>query len=152
MTAKSVPDHHQAVRPRLRAPGLARPAEHLAHIGAALVAREGGEALAHRIEALDRIGRPVGRPYAVLVVDIDRIGAGGALGHGIDLPRLRARIVASDRAAIPEAHPQQAFAVRPDAPRADTPARRIDHRDGAARAIDPADRVARQSPEPDVSR
>src|SRR6202045_4688555 len=110
MTAKSIPDHHQTVRPRLRAPYLARPAEHLAHIGAALVAREGGKTLAHRIEALDRIGGPGGRPYAVLVVDIDRIGAGGALGHGIDLPRHRGRVVAADRAAVPEAHPQQAFA------------------------------------------
>src|SRR3977135_1441303 len=133
MTAKSIPDHHQAVRPRLRAPGLARTAEHLAHIGAALVAREGGEALAHRIEALDRIGRPVGRPYAVLVVDIDRIGARGALGHGIDLPRLRDRVVAADRAAIPEAHPQQAFAVGPDAPRADAPAPRGGPPEGGAR-------------------
>ena len=32
-----------------------------------------------RIEALDGVGRPVGCPYAVFVVDVDRIGAGLAV-------------------------------------------------------------------------
>src|ERR1051325_2231843 len=40
-----IPNHHQPVGARLAAPGLPVAAEQLAHIAAAPVAREGGEAL-----------------------------------------------------------------------------------------------------------
>ena len=67
-TSRSVPDS--------RAPDFARPAEHLAHRGAALVAREALEFFGRRIEAHDGVGEPVGDPDLVLVVDIDRVAAG----------------------------------------------------------------------------
>src|SRR6266478_4271229 len=107
--AALIPHHHQAVVAGFAAPGLARTAQHLAHAGAALVAWEGFERLGYRIESLDRIGEPVGRPYPVLVIHIDRIGAGGALRHRPHFPALGRRIVAADPAGVPEAHPQHAF-------------------------------------------
>src|SRR5258708_8588644 len=115
--ARLVPHHHQPVVAGFAAPGIARTAEHLAHAGAALVAWEGFERLGCRIKSLDRVGEPVGRPYAILVIHIDRIGAGGALRHRPDFPALGRGIVAADAAGVPEAHPQHAFGVRPDAPR-----------------------------------
>src|SRR5215813_8172821 len=89
---------HQPVIARFPAPGLAGTAQHLAHAGAALVAREGLEPLGPWIETLDRIRQPVGRPYPILVIHVDRIGTGGALRHRPDLPALRRRIVAADAA------------------------------------------------------
>src|SRR5262249_42799443 len=115
---------HQPVIARFAAPGLARTAQHLAHAGAALVAREGLEPLGHWIETLDRIRQPVGRPYPILVVHVDRIGTGGALRHRPDLPALRRRIVAADAAGVPEADPEHALGVRPDAAGARAFARR----------------------------
>src|SRR5260370_9110734 len=74
-----IPHDHQPIVAGLAAPEFARPALHLAYLRAALVARKRRESLGRRIEALDRVGRPIGRPYAVLVVDIDRVGSVSAL-------------------------------------------------------------------------
>src|SRR5258708_31726091 len=70
--AALIAHHHQPVVAGFPTPGLARTAQHLAHAGAALVARAGRERLGYRIESLDRIGEPVGRPSPVLVIHIDR--------------------------------------------------------------------------------
>ena len=61
----SVAHHHQLIRPRLRAPQLARPAQYLAHGRAGTGQLEHVEALAVRIEAHDRIAAKVGQPYFV---------------------------------------------------------------------------------------
>src|ERR1700733_2082436 len=71
--------HHQPVVARLATPQFAGAAVHLAHARAALVAREGLEFLTDGVEALDGIGEPVGRPYVVLVVNVNRVSAGRAL-------------------------------------------------------------------------
>src|SRR6266545_6051544 len=113
-TYASIADHHQPIIAGFAAPGFAGTPQHLAHIGAALVARERLVALAHRIEALDRIRRPIGRPDPVLVIDIDRIGARLALRHREVRPGLLVWIVAADAAGVPEARPQHALGVRPD--------------------------------------
>src|SRR5262249_49403057 len=131
-----IPHHHQPVVAGFSAPRLAGAAKHLAYARAALVAWEGLERLGCRIETLDRVGKPVGRPYPVLVIHIDRIGAGGALRHRPDFPALGRRIVAADAAGVPEAHPQHAFGVRPDAARPRALAWWIDHRDGAGVGVD----------------
>src|SRR5262249_60790496 len=94
----SIPDHHQAIGPRLAAPGLAVAAEQLTHIGAAPIARECGEAFGDRIEALDRVAEPIGRPDPVLVVDIDRVSTGGVLRHRVDPPPLPRPVGAADSA------------------------------------------------------
>src|SRR5215813_653527 len=142
---------HQPVIARFAAPGLARTAQHLAHAGAALVAREGLEPLGHRIETLDRIRQPVGRPYPILVVHVDRIGTGGALRDRPDLPALRRRIVAADAAGVPEADPEHALGVRPDAAGARAFARRVDHSDGTGVGVDLADIVAGERRKPHVA-
>src|SRR5262245_37658408 len=139
----SVPDHHQAIGARFAAPRLARPPQHLAHVGAALVAREGGVALGRGIETLDGIGDPVGRPHPILVIDIDRIGAGLALRHRVDRPAPRGRIVTADRPRVAEAHPHHALGRRPDAPRPGPHARRLDDEGAAPRAVGRADDKAR---------
>src|SRR4030081_1895698 len=123
----SIADHAQPVGAGLTAPGLAGATEHLAHIGASFVAGEGRVFLGLRIEALDGVRRPVRRPDSILVVDIDRVGAGLALRHRIGGPYLRRRIVATAPAAMPKAHPKEAFGIRPDAARTDALAWRIDH-------------------------
>src|SRR5262249_41341339 len=105
--------------------------QHLAHAGAALVAREGLEPLGPWIETLDRIRQPVGRPYPILVIHVDRIGTGSALRHRPDLPALRRRIVAADAAGVPEADPEHALGVRPDAAGARAFVRRGGPRGGA---------------------
>src|SRR5262245_51643745 len=74
-----ITDHHQPVGAGLAAPGLARPPQHLAYVGTSLVAGEGGVGLGRRVETLDGVGRPVGGPDPVLVVDVNRIGARFAL-------------------------------------------------------------------------
>src|SRR5580704_17432070 len=79
-----IPDDDESVIARFSAPQFTGTPQHLAHAGAALVARERLEGLLHGIEALNRIGEPVDGPDLVLVVDIDRIGARAALGHRID--------------------------------------------------------------------
>src|SRR5262249_34962438 len=134
------------------APGFARSAEHLAHARSALVAWKRFEALRPWIEALYRVGGPVGRPHAVLLVHINRVGAGHILRHRIDAPTLRRRIVAADAAAAPKAHPQHALGIRPDAARAHPFVWRLDNHDAAGGPIDLADVVARQGCEPHVSR
>src|SRR5437763_1376602 len=70
-----IPHHHQPVRPGLRAPGFARPAEHLAHRRAALVRRKALEYLARGIEAQDGVRDEIGHPDLVLIVDVDRVAA-----------------------------------------------------------------------------
>src|SRR6202008_2646662 len=52
---------------------------------------------------------------------------------------------------MPEARPQHALGVRPDAARAGALARRIDHLDRPARAVDLADIIAGERREPDVA-
>src|SRR4029077_9860413 len=103
-----IANDHQPVIAGLAAPGLTRTAQHLAHAGAALVARERLERFGRGIEALDRIGEPIGRPHSVLVVHIDRMGTGVALRHRPDFPTLGRRIIAADAAGAPEAYPQHA--------------------------------------------
>src|SRR5262245_58660999 len=63
--APSIPHHHQPVGAAFAAPRFARPAEHLAHARAALVAREAGERLAPGIELHDRVGDKIGEPDPV---------------------------------------------------------------------------------------
>src|SRR5262249_15419670 len=149
---RSVAHHHQSLGARLAAPGLAVPAEHLAHIGTALVARERGVALGHRIEALDRVGGPVGRPHPVLVVDIDRVGARLALRHREVRPDLLLRVVAAEAAGVPEARPQHALGVRPDAARTGALARRLHDSGRAGVEIDICDVIAGQRGVPDLAR
>src|SRR5436853_7390402 len=74
-----VPHHHQPVRPRLRAPSFAGPAEHLAHRGAALVRREALEFFCRGIEAQNCVGNKIRDPDLVLLVDINRVAAALAL-------------------------------------------------------------------------
>src|SRR5215471_524521 len=147
----SIPDYDQPSRARFAAPGLTRTAEHLPHARSPLVAWKRLETLRHRIETLDRVRGPVGRPHAILVVDINGVGAGGVLRHHIDLPTLCRGIVATDAAAVPQAHPQHALGIRPDAPRPHAFARRLDHGYGAGRAIDLADIVAGERREPNIA-
>src|SRR5262249_30807765 len=142
---------HQPVIARFPAPGLARTTQHLAHAGAAFVAREGLEPLGHWIETLDRIRQPVGRPYPILVIHVDRIGTGGALRHRPDLPALRRRIVAADAAGVPEADPEHALGVRPDAAGACVFARRVDHGHGTGVGVDLSDKVAGERRKPHVA-
>src|SRR5262245_16098688 len=97
-TCPSIANHHQPIIAGFTTPGFAGAPEHLPHIGAALVAREGLVALGDRIEALDRVRCPICRPHPVLVVDIDRIGARLALRHREVHPDLLLRIVTADAA------------------------------------------------------
>src|SRR6476646_4772439 len=147
---QSIADDDQPVGAGLAAPGLARTAEHLAHVRALLVAREGLVFFGRRVETLDRVGEPVGRPDPVLVVDIDRIGPGLALRHRVMRPGLLVRIVAADAAAVPEARPQHALGIRPDAARAHALARRLDDGDLAGIAVDVPDVVAGKRGVPDL--
>jgi len=62
---------HQPVVAGFGAPGLARPAEHLAHLRAPLAAWERFERLAGRVEANNGIVEDIGEPDFVLLVDID---------------------------------------------------------------------------------
>src|SRR5258708_20008533 len=89
--ARLVPHHHQPVVAGFAAPGLARTAQHLAHAGAALVAWEGFERLGCRIKSLDRVGEPVGPPYAILVIHIALIDPAAPLPHRPHLPALTLR-------------------------------------------------------------
>src|SRR5262245_44548797 len=92
----SIADHDQPGIAGLAAPGLSWTAQHRAHMGAALVGREGLVALGGRIETLDRVRCPIGGPDPVLVVDIDCIGARFALRHREVRPGLLVWIVAAD--------------------------------------------------------
>src|SRR5215472_17155328 len=134
---RSIADHHQPVGAGFAAPRFARPAQHLADIRVFLVAGKGGVGLGLGIETLHGVGGPIRRPHPILVVDIDRVGAGLALRHRISRPSLGLRVIAADRAGVPEAHPKHAFGIRPDAARPDTLARRIDDGGFAARGVDP---------------
>src|SRR5262245_11330657 len=147
-----VPDHDQPIGAGFAAPGFAGPAQHLAHVGAALIAREGLVALAHRIETLDRVGGPVRRPHAVLVIDIDRVGTRLALRHREMRPDLLLRVVAADATGIPEARPQHALGVRPYATRTGALARRLDDGGRAGVEINMRDMVAGQRGVPDLAR
>src|SRR6202023_1369332 len=66
-------------------------------------------------------------------------------------PALLRRVVSPDRSAIPEARPQHAFRVRPDAARADTLARRIDDRHRMGGGVDMGDVVAGERSVPDLT-
>src|SRR5262245_22392922 len=76
-----VAHHYQALGAGFAAPGLAGPSRHLADVGWPLVAGEGGIAFRGRVEALDRVRRPVSRPHPILIVHEDGVRAGLALRH-----------------------------------------------------------------------
>src|SRR6185436_19484488 len=96
---------------------FAGPAEHLAHLRAALAAGERFERLGGGIEADDGVGQEIGEPDFVLFVDIDGITAAARVaGQEPRLPGLCRGIVAADLAGVPEAHPEHALGVRPYAP------------------------------------
>src|SRR5882757_739747 len=151
MLRESIPHHHQPVVPGFAAPGFAGPAEHLANAGAALVARKCLVGFRLGVEALDGIGLPIGCPDLVLVVDIDRISAALALRHWVMRPGLLYRIVLANATCIPEARPQIAFRIRPDAARARALARRFDNRGLAGSAVDLCNVVAAERRIPDVA-
>src|SRR5207244_1400926 len=98
---------------------------------------------------LDGVGLPVGRPDPVLVVDIDRVGAGLALRHRVMRPLLAVRVIAADAADVPEARPQLALGIRPHAARAKTLARRLDDLDLPGLAVNVAEMVASEGSVPD---
>src|SRR5262249_47580532 len=151
VTGILVPHHHQPVGSGLGPPGFARAPEHLAHIRAPLVAREAFERLARRIEAHDGVRLEVCHPHLVLVVYINRIAAARAVRQLPRLPGPGGGIVTADLAGIPQAHPQQALGIGPDAARPDPFARRLDHGDGAAVHVDVGDVVAGERGVPDVA-
>src|SRR5262245_28482343 len=91
--ARLVAYDDQPVGAGFAAPGFAGSAQHLTNVGASLVARIGLVGFCGRVEALNCIGLPVGRPDAILVVDIDRIGAALALRHRVMRPGLPGWIV-----------------------------------------------------------
>ena len=151
LSRTSIPDHDQAVGARLAAPRLARPPEHLAHIGVALVAREGLVGLGLGIEALNGIGDPVGGPDPILVVDVDRIGAGLAAAASDNSARscspgrsARSRRPARSSPTARPWNPTRRGAARPRL-------RRLDHRHRAGRGVDLGDVVAGKRCIPDVA-
>src|SRR5262249_11863111 len=103
-------------------------------------------------ETLHGVGRPIRRPLPLLVVDIDRVGSPLALRQRIGRPSLGRRVVAADCSRLPEAHPQHAFGIRPDAARPHARLRWLHHRDGAGRRIDLCNMVAGQRCVPDLAR
>src|SRR5262249_36792706 len=148
----SIAAHHQPVGAGFPAPRFARSAQHLAHIRVFLVAGKGGVGPGLGIETLHGVGRPISRPHPIPVVDIDRIGAPFALRHRISRPSLGRRVIAPDRSPVPEAHPQHAFGIRPDAARPDARLRWFHHRDCAGRRIDLCNMIAGERCVPDVAR
>src|ERR1700750_16130 len=98
-------DHEDPVVAGLAAPEFARPAVELAHIGVGLVAGEHIELLGCGIEAHDRLGREIGEPDLVLVVDKDRIGAGLLARQLPAPPGAVGGIVHRDMAGVPLADP-----------------------------------------------
>jgi len=58
----SLPNHHQLIRPRLRQPHLAGPAEDLAHACVATGALVHGELFGLRVEARRGVGTEIGQP------------------------------------------------------------------------------------------
>src|SRR6185436_18088877 len=67
-------------------------------------------------------------------------------------PRLGRRIIAPDGAGLPEAYPDDALGVRPDAARPDPWPGRLHHRHGAGRRVDLGDVIAGERCVPDVTR
>src|SRR5262245_14482257 len=128
--------HDEPINAGLRTPHFARPTEQLTNRCATLVARETVEGFARRVEPHDGIGHEIGDPDLVVVIDVDRVTATFALREAPDFPRLVHRIVATDFARIPEAHPHQPLGIRPDAARPDAGLRRRHHQGIAAYGID----------------
>src|SRR5215204_5740980 len=131
-TRQSILNKHQPAVAGFGAPGLAGAAQHLPHLRATLTARESLELLRHRIEPDDGVGHEVGQPDLVLLVDMDRIAAAaGVARQEPGLPSLGRRIVAADLAGVPEADPEQALGVGPDAAGAGALLMRLDDVDVA---------------------
>src|SRR6476619_313732 len=99
-------DHHQAIGTGLGAPYLAAAPVELTYIGSRLVAREDVELLRLRIEAHDRVGRKIGEPDLVLVVDIGGVSARTRARQLPRLPGAIGGIVQRDVAAVPLADPK----------------------------------------------
>src|ERR1700732_1821881 len=112
--AGSISHHDEPAGAGLRAPDLAGPPGQLPDVRGGLVARKIVEAPGRWIEPHDSIGGPVGGPYLVGFVDIDRVTPGLALGQAEGLPALRRRIVAGDLARVPKARPNVPFGIGPD--------------------------------------
>src|SRR2546421_571668 len=74
-----------------------------------------------------------------------------ALRHRIGRPDLFCRFIAAARTAVPEARPQDALGIRPDAARSDAPARRLDDGRRAGLPIDLRDVIAGERGVPDVA-
>src|SRR3954447_9324316 len=102
-------DHDQPVVAGLAAPDFAGLAVQLSDIGVRLVAGEDIEALVERIETHDRVGRKIGKPDLVPVIDIDRIGLWAVSRQLPGFPRAVSRIVRRDVAAVPFTDPDSAF-------------------------------------------
>src|SRR6266536_413922 len=108
--------HDQSRVARFGSPRFTRAAQHLADVGARAVGCKGLEFLADGIEPDEGIGRPVGEPDLVLVVDPDRIRMRLDARQLPLAPRVCGRFVHADLPGIPVAHPDSAAGIRPDTP------------------------------------
>ena len=142
-TSRSVPDSAPQTSP-------GRPSSWRTEAPRLLLA-EALEFLGHRVEAQDGVGEQIAEPDLVLVVDIDRVAAGFAPRQAPHFPGLGDRIEAADFAGVPEAHPQQALGVRPDAARTDAGLRRRHHQCIAAHGVDLDDVIAGERGVPDIA-
>src|SRR4029453_17732157 len=131
----AIRNQDQSISAGLSTPGFAGAAQHLPHLRIRPIAREALEFLCLRVEAQNRILRPLGQPYLVAFVYIHSVHL-RCIRRFPRLPLLSGRVVTADLARHPFLYPAPSLAVGPPATRALPGRRRLDDSGLSAFCID----------------